>query len=74
VARGRELVYDRPEALIVLRGDPYLEQGRNFIRGEEIRAYLNDDRVEVRGGVAAEFRVKTSESEMVPVPGAADAP
>jgi len=74
VAGGREVVYDRPGAFIVLRGDPYLEQGRNFIRGEEIRAYLDDDRVEVLGGVSAEFRVKTPGPEPVSVPGKPDAP
>lgn len=65
VAGGREVIYDRVGATVVLRGDPYLEQGRNFIRGEEIRAFLHNDRVEIVGGVSAEFRVKTPESEPV---------
>ena len=74
VAGGREVVYDRPDAFIVLRGDPYLEQGRNFIRGEEIRACLRDDRVEILGDVSAEFRLKPPAPDAAAVPGPSDAP
>jgi lipopolysaccharide export system protein LptA len=58
VAWGNEAVYDRPEAVIVLRGDPRLRQGKNFIRGEEISVFLNQDRMDIKGGVSAEFRLK----------------
>jgi len=58
VARGQEAIYDRPESVIVLRGSPYLEQGRNFIQGECIRVYLQEDRMDIQGDVSAEFRVK----------------
>jgi lipopolysaccharide export system protein LptA len=58
VARGEEAVYDRPGGVVVLRGNPYLEQGKNFIQGEEIRVFLKDDTMDVRGGVTAEFRLK----------------
>jgi len=73
VARGQEAVYDRPEAVIVLRGNPHLEQGRNFIQGEVIRVYLNDDRMDIQGGVSAEFRVKES-PDAATLPGAEVAP
>jgi len=58
VAWGREAVYDREKALIVLSGDPGLEQGRNFIRGDEIRVFLAEDRMDIAGGVRAEFRMQ----------------
>ena len=50
VAMGDEAVYNRVEAVIVLRGNPRLKQGKNYIRGEEIRVFLNDDRMEIEGG------------------------
>ena len=58
VAWGREAVYDREKAVIVLSGDPRLEQGMNFIRGDEIRVFLDEDRMDVAGDVRAEFRVQ----------------
>ena len=66
VARGQEAVYNRAEAVIVLRGDPYLEQGSNHIQGEEIRVFLNDNRMDIQGGVSAEFRVKELPDEARP--------
>jgi lipopolysaccharide export system protein LptA len=58
VARGDEAVYDRPGGVVVLRGNPYLEQGKNFIHGEEISVFLKEDTMDVRGDVTAEFRLK----------------
>jgi lipopolysaccharide export system protein LptA len=54
-AWGEQAVYDRQEATIVLTGNPVLKQGRNFIKGEEIRVRLDEDRMEVKGSVEAEF-------------------
>ncbi len=54
-AWGQRAVYDRKKAIIVLTGEPVLSQGRNCIRGEEIRVRLNEDRMEIEGKVKAEF-------------------
>jgi lipopolysaccharide export system protein LptA len=54
-AWGEQAVYDRESATILLTGRPVLKQGRNFIKGEEIRVSLDEDRMEVRGSVEAEF-------------------
>lgn len=54
-AWGEQAVYDREEATILLTGSPVLKQGRNFIKGERIRVSLDEDRMEVKGSVEAEF-------------------
>ncbi len=54
-AWGEQVVYDRPSATILLRGNAVLKQGRNFIKGEEIHFSLDEDRMEVKGDVQAEF-------------------
>ena len=58
VAWGNEATYNREEAMIVLSGNPSLQQGGNYIKGDEIRVFLNEDRMDVQGGVKAEFRLQ----------------
>lgn len=55
MAWGEQAVYDRQSATILLTGAPVLKQGRNFIKGEEIQFSLDEDRMEVKGSVEAEF-------------------
>jgi lipopolysaccharide export system protein LptA len=55
MAWGEQAVYDRESATILLTGTPVLKQGRNYIKGEEIHFSLDEDRMEVKGGVEAEF-------------------
>jgi len=55
MAWSEQAVYDREGATILLTGTPVLKQGRNFIKGEEIRFSLDEDRMEVKGSVEAEF-------------------
>lgn len=57
VAWGNEAVYDREDATIVLSGNPRLKQGENTIRGEAIRVLLDEDRMDIEGGVKAEFHL-----------------
>ena len=66
-AWGQEAVYDRRLATILLRGNPSLSQGKNFLKGEEIRLLLNEDRMEVKGAVKAGFRLseKVIDSDVV---------
>ncbi len=54
-AWGEKATYSREDATILLTGNPVLKQGRNFIKGEEILVRLDEDRMEVRGDVKAEF-------------------
>lgn len=54
-AWGEKAVYERESATILLTGSPVLKQGRNFIKGQEIRVSLDEDRMEVKGSVEAEF-------------------
>jgi len=55
MAWGEQAVYDRERATILLSGAPVLKQGRNFIKGEEIQFNLDEDCMEVKGSVEAEF-------------------
>ena len=55
MAWSEQAVYDREGATILLTGTPVLKQGRNFIKGEEIQFSLDEDRMEVKGSVEAEF-------------------
>jgi len=57
LAWGKEAVYDREEATVLLRGNPSLKQGENTLRGEAIRVFLEEDRMDIEGGVKAEFRI-----------------
>jgi len=54
-AWGGQATYDRKNATILLKGSPVLKQGRNFIKGKEILVRLDEDLMEVKGGVQAEF-------------------
>jgi lipopolysaccharide export system protein LptA len=60
-AWGEQATYNREDATILLEGSPVLKQGRNFIKGEEILVRLDEDRMEVRGGVQAEFVLSEQE-------------
>ncbi len=66
-AWGDRAAYDRQNATIVLVGSAVLKQGRNFIRGQEIHFHLDDERMEVKGRVEAEFRL--SDQQKGPVAG-----
>lgn len=59
---GQEAMYDRGKATVRLTGDPYLKQGKNYIKGTEICVFLDEDRMDVKGAVKAEFRLTESES------------
>jgi lipopolysaccharide export system protein LptA len=64
MAWGGQATYDRASATIRLTGSPVLKQGRNFIKGEEILVRLDEDRMEVRGGVQAEFLLSDQQSPL----------
>jgi lipopolysaccharide export system protein LptA len=63
-AWGQQAVYDRESATILLTGQPILKQGRNFIKGDEILVSLDEDRMEVKGGVEAEFVLSGEEQSV----------
>jgi len=58
IAWGQEAVYDRKKASLLLSGKPFLQQGKNKIKGREIRVLLDEDRMEILGDVEAEFRLE----------------
>ena len=58
MAWGSEAVYNRDQATLLLRGHPTLKQGQNYIKGEEIRVYLDEERMDIKGDVKAEFRIQ----------------
>jgi lipopolysaccharide export system protein LptA len=64
MAWGEQAVYDRQSATILLTGAPVLKQGRNFLKGEEIKFSLDEDRMEVKGSVEAEFLLSGEEKEL----------
>lgn len=64
MAWGEQAVYDRESATILLTGAPVLKQGRNFIKGEEIRFSLDEDRMEVKGSVEAEFLLSGEKEDL----------
>ncbi len=64
MAWGEQAVYDRESATILLTGTPVLKQGRNFIRGEEIQFSLDEDRMEVKGSVEAEFLLSGEKEDL----------
>lgn len=64
MAWGEQAVYDRESATILLTGTPVLKQGRNFIKGEEIQFRLDEDRMEVKGSVEAEFLLSGEKEEL----------
>ncbi len=49
VATGQKGVYYRADARFVLTGSPRIRQGEDFIEGEEITVFLNEERSIVRG-------------------------
>lgn len=61
MAWGREAVYNRDEAMILMSGNPTLKQGKNYIKGQEIRVFLDEDRMDIQGDVKAEFRMQEQE-------------
>jgi lipopolysaccharide export system protein LptA len=61
MAWGERAIYDREDASILLTGSPVLKQGRNFIKGQEIQFSLDEDRMEVKGSVEAEFLLSGQE-------------
>jgi len=63
VAWGREAVYDRKKSVIVLQGNPRIQQGGNFIQGEKISVFLDQDRMDIQGGVSAEFLWRKDEED-----------
>ncbi len=68
-AWGEEACYDRKEATIVLRGNPSLRQGKNLLKGKEIRVLLDEDRMEIKGAVMGEFHLleKLTDNGQVPL-------
>ena len=64
MAWGEQAVYDREGATILLSGAPVLKQGRNFIKGEEIQFSLDEDRMEVKGSVEAEFLLSGEKEDL----------
>lgn len=49
VATGQKGVFFNREAKIVLTGSPRINQGEDFISGEQITVFLNEERSEVSG-------------------------
>jgi lipopolysaccharide export system protein LptA len=49
VATGQKGVFFNHEAKIVLTGSPRVNQGEDFISGEQITVFLNEERSEVSG-------------------------
>lgn len=49
VATGQKGVFFNREAKIVLTGSPRVNQGEDFISGEQITVFLNEERSEVSG-------------------------
>ncbi len=45
VATAREALFENRSRVIVLTGEPHLWQGRDELRGEVIKVYLDEDRV-----------------------------
>lgn len=58
VATGQKGIFYRPEGRIVLTGDPKVHQGQDWVAGEEIVVFLNQQRSIVRSGEKA--RVKAT--------------
>jgi lipopolysaccharide export system protein LptA len=55
VATGDSAIFHRDEQTVILRGSPRVYQGRDFVEGDEITVYLQEDRsvVTSREGVPA---------------------
>ena len=49
VATGQKGVFHNREAKIVLTGSPRVNQGQDFISGEQITVFINEERSEVLG-------------------------
>jgi lipopolysaccharide export system protein LptA len=50
VATGQQGTFFRKEGKIVLTGSPRVHQGQDFVEGDEITVFLNEDRSIVKGG------------------------
>lgn len=56
---GQVAVYEAAEAVLTVTGEPRGQQGANRFRGERLRFFLDDDRVEVdRPAVSAEGKAQ----------------
>ena len=62
-AWGEKASYDRKQAVIILTGNPFLRQGKNILKGEEIQVLLDQDRMEVKGAVIGEFHLSEPEPD-----------
>lgn len=67
IATGQKGIFYRPEGRIVLTGDPKVHQGKDWVAGEEIVVFLNEQRSLVRSGekarVKATFHPKEEKKE-----------
>ncbi len=50
VATGQQGIFFRKEGRIVLTGSPRVHQGQDFVEGDEITVFLNEERSIVKGG------------------------
>ena len=50
VATGEKAVFFRSEGRIVMTGSPTITEGENFVEGEEITIFLDDERSIISGG------------------------
>jgi lipopolysaccharide export system protein LptA len=50
VATGQQGVFFRKEGKIVLTGSPRVHQGQDYVEGDEITVFLNEERSIVKGG------------------------
>lgn len=56
-AIGRKAIYKKQDGIIIIEGDPKLEQGTSFVQGQRIVIHLDQDQMEVQGRVKAEFQI-----------------
>jgi lipopolysaccharide export system protein LptA len=50
LATGEKAVYFKAEERVVMTGSPKVTEGENFVEGQEITLYLNENRSVVSGG------------------------
>lgn len=48
IATGQTAIYDRTSEKIVLTGSPRVQQGEDFVEGDEITFFINEDRSTVK--------------------------
>ena len=64
VATGEKAVYHKGEERVVMTGSPKVKEGENFVEGQEITLYLNENRSVVSGGAGGRVNaVFTPKSE-----------